>query len=75
MLDAIMEEHPDETLELLALACFVEPSKVNDHKITEYAANIAEILDDEDVMSFFTSYRSLRIGNTISTRCYGFCPP
>lgn len=59
ILDAVMENHPDETLEVLALACFVEPKDVNEHKITEYLANVTEILNDEAVISFFTSLMRL----------------
>ena len=55
ILDAILDEHPDETAELLALVCFVEPKDVDDHPIDEYLASIAEMLDNEAVMSFFTS--------------------
>lgn len=62
MLDSIMEEHPDETLELLALLCFVEPDEVNDYKVSEYLKNITEIMNDEDVLSFFTSLT--RLGQT-----------
>ena len=62
MLDAILEEHPDETLELLALICFVEPSHVDDYKITEYLENIMQILSDNTVLSFFTSLT--RLGQT-----------
>ena len=62
ILDAILEEHPDETLELLALICFVEPSHVNDYKITEYLDNIMQILNDDTVLSFFTSLT--RLGRT-----------
>jgi hypothetical protein len=59
ILDAILEDHPDETLELLALICFVEPEKVDDHPISEYLANITEILNDDAVLSFFTSLMRL----------------
>lgn len=55
ILDSVMEKHPKETLELLALLCFVDPKDVNDHKVTEYLANVMEILNDADVISFFTS--------------------
>lgn len=63
ILDAVLEEHPDETLELLALCCFVEPSEVNDHKITEYLANVVEIINDEAVIGFFTSLMRLEQRN------------
>ena len=59
ILDAIMEEHPKETLELLALACFVEPENVDDHKVSFYLRNLSEIISDEDVIGFFTSLVSL----------------
>jgi hypothetical protein len=59
ILDSILEKHPDETLELLALICFVEPENVNDYKMTEYLTNITEILSDEAVISFFTSLMRL----------------
>ncbi len=59
ILDAIMEEHPKETLELLALACFVEPENVDDHKVSFYLRNLSEIISDEDVIGFFTSLASL----------------
>ena len=55
MVVAAMEDHPDETLELLALACFVEPEHIDDHRVSYYLANLSDILADEDVLSFFTS--------------------
>lgn len=55
ILDKALDEHPDETLELLALACFVEPEHVDDYKVSFYLSNIAEIFTDKDVLGFFTS--------------------
>jgi len=64
MIDALADEHPDETVELLALLCFVEPDDVNNHKMSEYLGAIADMLGDEDVWSFFTSFQRLgqRVG-------------
>ena len=62
MLDSILEEHPDETLELLALCCFVEPKDVDEHPIREYLANVSEMMNDEAVLSFFTSF--MRLGQS-----------
>ena len=59
ILTAAMEECPDETLELLALICFIEPENVDDHKVSFYLANLSDILADEDVLSFFTSLAQL----------------
>lgn len=55
ILDAILEEHPDETLELLALLCFVEPENVDDYPIADYITSISEMLSNEAVIGFFTS--------------------
>lgn len=55
MLDAVMEEHPEETLELLALCCFVDPKHVDDYPVSAYLSAFAEIMNDEDTLGFFTS--------------------
>lgn len=54
-----MEDHPDETLEILALACFVEPEDIDNHRVSFYLANLSDILADADVLSFFTSLAQL----------------
>lgn len=59
MLDAILEEHPEETLELLGLCCFVEPDHIDDYKVTDYLAAFNSIIQDKDVLGFFTSLASL----------------
>lgn len=62
ILDSIMDEHPDETLDLLALLCFIEPENVDDYPISEYLAALAELISDSAVISFFTSL--VRLGQT-----------
>lgn len=64
MLNAILEEHPDETLELLALCCFVEPENVDDHSVGEYLTAFNSIINDQAVIGFFTSLASLVQTNT-----------
>ena len=64
ILDAIMEDHADETLEILALCCFIEPDHVDDYKVTDYLNAFNEILGDESVISFFTSLARLGQMNT-----------
>lgn len=67
IIDAILEDHPEETLEVLALVCFVDPAKVDDHPMEEYLEAIGELIGSEAVISFFTSVA--RLGATsISTR-------
>lgn len=55
ILDAIMDEHPQETLELLALLCFVEPEHVDDHEVVEYLESFQELLSNQAVLNFFMS--------------------
>lgn len=59
MLDAILEDHPDETLELLGLCCFVEPEHVDDHSVSEYLTAFNSLINDRAVIDFFTSLASL----------------
>lgn len=55
MFDSIMEEHPKETVELLALLCFVPVSEVDKHPMTYYMDSIGELLAEQSVWNFFTS--------------------
>lgn len=64
MLDAILEDHPDETLELLGLCCFVEPEHVDDYRVTDYLAAFNSIIQDKAVLDFFISLASLGQMNT-----------
>lgn len=64
ILDAVMEEHADETLELMALCCFVEPENVDDYPMSEYLGAIGEMLDSPGVRDFFTSL--VRLVNRLS---------
>lgn len=59
ILDEIMEKHPDETLKILALCCFIEPEEVDDHPVSEYLRNFTELLQDSAVVGFFTSLMQL----------------
>ena len=64
MLDAALEDHPDETLELLAMVCFMEPSEVDDHDMSYYLEAITEILSNKSVLNFFYSLVQLGQRNT-----------
>ena len=59
ILDAILDKHPDETLELLALLCFVEPEDVDNYTIDEYLQSITDMLMNPTVIGFFTSLERL----------------
>lgn len=55
MLDAILDKNPDETLELLALMCFVEPEDVDEYPVMDYLTAATALIGDPSVISFFTS--------------------
>lgn len=59
MLDAVLEKYPDETVSLLCLCCFIDPEDAENHSMAEFLGNIGEVLNDENVVSFFTSLASL----------------
>jgi hypothetical protein len=59
MLDAILEEHPEETMEILGLCCFVEPDHVDDYKVADYLTAFNSLISDKVVLDFFTSLASL----------------
>ena len=64
MLDAVLEEHPDETLEILALCCFIEPEHKDDYKVSDYINAFNSIISDRAVIDFFISLASLGAKNT-----------
>lgn len=53
--DEVAEKHPDETITLMALTCFVEPNHVNDYPITDYLTAISEMIGNDAVIGFFSS--------------------
>lgn len=63
MLDSILEEHPEETAELLGLLCFVEPDDLKNHKMTEFMGAFNELINSPEVISFFTSLVQLGLTN------------
>lgn len=62
ILDAILDEHPDETLELLGLMCFVEPEDVDNYSIEFYLDAVSELISNKAVIRFFTSL--VQLGQT-----------
>ena len=59
ILDAILEEHPMESIEIMALACFIDPKDADNHPMSEYLKAVSELISDAGVLSFFTSLVSL----------------
>ena len=67
MLDAALDEHPAETAELLGLLCFIEPKDLDKCKMSDLLGSFNEILNSEEVISFFTSLVRLVNGTTSAT--------
>ena len=65
MFDSVMEEHPQETLEVLALCCFVDPAEVDSHPMTYYLTSVMEMAQDEAVQGFFSWL--MRSGLTVTS--------
>lgn len=66
MLDAILEEHPEETLEVLALCCFVEPEDADNYTVGHYLTAFNSLINDRAVIDFFISLASLAQRDTSS---------
>lgn len=64
IIDKACEEYPEETLELLALVCFVEPKDVDKHSMSEYLTAVTEMITDDAVVNFFISLQRLGLMNT-----------
>ena len=64
ILDEVMDKHADETLEILALCCFIEPDEVDNYPIDFYLKNFTEIISNKTVIDFFISLAQLGQMNT-----------
>jgi hypothetical protein len=53
ILDNMLAVHPQETLKVLALCCFVEPEHVDDYSIDEYLGCIMEMMQNKHIRDFF----------------------
>jgi hypothetical protein len=65
MLDKVLDEYPEETLEVIALCCFVEPENIDDHTVSDYLTAFNSLINDRAVIDFFTSLASLGQMNTL----------
>lgn len=55
MATAILDTNADESLELLALCCFVDPADVDSHPMEEYLSALSDMLNNQSVIGFFIS--------------------
>lgn len=61
MFDAALEEHPEETMGVLALACFIPAEEAEEHPMEDYLMSLSELMESEGVIRFFTSLVSLAL--------------
>lgn len=54
ILDACLDDYPDETLEILALCCFVNPEDVDNYEMKDFLNAALDMIEDETVIRFFT---------------------
>lgn len=64
ILDSMLSDHPQETLEVLALCCFVEPSDVDNHTIDEYMDCIMDMMESKAVIRFFSLLAQIQTQET-----------
>ena len=64
IIDEMLEKHPEQTLELLALVCFVDPADVDEHPMEEYLEAVSDMVGSKAVVGFFTSLARLGLLNT-----------
>lgn len=55
LLTSMMHTHKSETLELLALSCFIDPAEINNYTMPFFLRNVGEMISNQDVLAFFTS--------------------
>ena len=64
MLDAALDTHAEQTAGLIRLMCFVEPDDDKTLKVPQMLGAVSELMDNKDVLDFFTSLGRLGLMNT-----------
>lgn len=59
MLDSALDNHPEETMGVLALACFIPAEEADDHPMEDYLTAISELMESEGAIRFFISLVNL----------------
>lgn len=59
ILEQALEVHPQETMAIIALVCFVEPEDIDNHQVSDYLDSIAELITNRSVVNFFYSLGAL----------------
>lgn len=66
MVKSILDEHPGETMNLLALCCFVEPEDKDKYPFSDYLDALTDIMNCDSIFDFFASSvrRVLKLSKT-----------
>lgn len=59
LLTSMLHTNKSETLELLALSCFITPEDINNYSMPYFLRNVGEMISNQDVLAFFTSLAQL----------------
>lgn len=62
ILDKMLNENAEKTLEVLALCCFVDPADVDNYPMSDYLDSLGELISDKGVLNFFSSL--VQLGQT-----------
>ena len=54
ILDNMLSKHPQETMKVLALCCFVEPTEIDNYTIDQYFDCVMDMVENKSVMRFFS---------------------
>ena len=55
MLEAMLDTNLEETLEVLALICFIEPEEIDNYTMSQLLGGLNDVMNDESVIGFFAS--------------------
>lgn len=66
ILESVMKTHSKETLDVLALLCFIDPAKVDDYPMEMYLKAFNDLANNENVINFFITFT--RLGQVISAK-------
>ena len=61
MIGAMLDDHLEETLEIIALVCFIEVEDIEKYTMSQLLGGLNEVLNDESVIGFFASL--VRLGS------------
>ena len=59
ILEIALDEHPEETIQILGMCCFIEPEDADNYNMAFYLEALTELLESKEVRDFFISLAKL----------------